>query len=163
MTATGHFYEENGAIHFTAKLADFLRPYTRRFAKGQMFEELLKMGSIASNQALRIERERRLELLEGDPRDWAKVVLCGPDEPRFAVRFTVFDEPQGPALAYCIAGPFMPVGFASKAGARYETFEQLVEALECVGLPGKEICGFSDKTHYVTGPQLRVLSLPPVS
>lgn len=160
VTAIGHVYDENGVMHLTAKLADFLPPHTRRFSRpAQMYEELMNIRSVPPNRALELCSAGKLAPLEGDTKDWARVVLCGPDEPAFAARFAVFHELQGPVLDYCLAGPFMPATFCSNHGVRYESVEQLVEALDCVGLPGKEIRSFTDKVYSVTGPQLRVLRL----
>jgi hypothetical protein len=160
MTAIGHFYKEEGVIHLTAKLADCLSPHTRRFSRpAQMYEELMGLSSVPGNRALELCSTDKLVPLEGEPKDWARVVLCGPDETRYPVRFTVFHEPQGPILDYCLAGPFMSATFASNHGARYECIAQLIEALDCVGLPGREISSFTDKVYSVTGPQLRVLGL----
>jgi len=78
-----------------------------------------------------------------------------------AVRFTVFKEGAGPVLAYAIAGPFIPATFASRAGARYDDTKSLIDALNRVGLPGKEISGFTDKVYIVTRAQLSQLGLKP--
>ncbi len=158
MTAIGHIYEESGVMHLTAKLADFLPPYTRRFSRpAQMYEELMSMRSVPRNRALECCSAGKLVPLEGDPKDWAKIVLCGPDEPQFTMRFTVFHEPLGPVLDCCSARSYMAATFASKHGVRYESIEQLIEGLNCVGLPSKEICSLTSTACYVTGPQLRVL------
>jgi hypothetical protein len=158
MSAIGHFYEENGVMHLTAKLTDFFPAHTRCFARpAEMYEELMGLRSVPYDRALELCDESETVSLPGDLREWSKIVLCGPSELRYQVRFTVFAEPQGPILDYCVAGPFTSAAFASKHGVRYESTEQLVEALDCTGLPSKEICSFTDKIYSVTGPQLRVL------
>jgi hypothetical protein len=81
----------------------------------------------------------------------------------FSVRFTVFSEPNGPILAYTLAGPFMATTFASKAGVRYADALTLIRALDGVGLPGREIVNFSQVsgTYTVTPEQLSKLGLKP--
>jgi hypothetical protein len=70
------------------------------------------------------------------------------------VRFTVFHESQGPVLAYCIAPGS---SFASKAGVRFASTEELVETVNGVGLPGKEISTFTNKTYPISAEQLQKL------
>ncbi|MGA9156217.1 MAG: hypothetical protein WB249_05455 [Candidatus Sulfotelmatobacter sp.] len=81
------------------------------------------------------------------------------EQQAFSVWFTVFREPAGPVLAYCVAQPFASRTFASKSGARFQSMEHLVETLNRVGLPGEEIAGFTDKAYPVTGAQLHELGL----
>lgn len=69
------------------------------------------------------------------------------------VRFTVFHE-AGPVLAYCVAPAS---SFASKAGVRFRNYEEMVGALNAVGLPGSEIATFTDKTYSVSREDLRAL------
>jgi hypothetical protein len=161
VSAIGHIYEEPaGVVNFTAKLAEFLPPYTRHFSKpGELFQELQDLPSDAQNQAQELFSSRRLAALRGDPKTWARILLHGPEEPVFRVRFTVFYELEGPVLALCPDRPFMAAGFSGKAGARFETVAQLVVALNCVGLPAWEICALTNKVYSVTRPQLRMLTL----
>ncbi len=50
MALVGHFCEENGAMHLTTKLADFLSPHTRPFSNAaQMYEELMDFGTVSQN------------------------------------------------------------------------------------------------------------------
>jgi hypothetical protein len=76
----------------------------------------------------------------------------------FSVRFTVFNQVDGPVLSYAIAGPFMPATFSSH-GPKFRDTAHLVESLDRVGLPGKEIAGLSDRVYNVTGAQLHSLGL----
>ena len=156
VSAIGHIYEEPvGVMNFTARLADFLPAHTRSFLRpGELCEELLGLPPDAKKQGLELFDSRKLEHLVGDPKAWARILLQGPT---LSVRFTVFREPQGPVLAYCIDGSFT---FSSKAGARFESIEQFVQALNCVGLPGYEICSLTHRVYSVTRPQLRILYLP---
>lgn len=76
------------------------------------------------------------------------------------VRFSIFNEPNGPVLAYCLASPFMPATFSSKAGVRYPSNDALAKALDDAGLPGRRIVsggGQSDETFTVSGAQLAQL------
>jgi len=83
------------------------------------------------------------------------------DQELLAVRFTVFKQETGPILAYSVAGPFSSATFASKAGARFDDINKLIDALNRIGLPGKEISGFTDKVYSVTRAQLTQLGLKP--
>jgi hypothetical protein len=99
MSAIGHFYEENGVMHLTAKLTDFFPAHTRCFARpAEMYEELMGLRSVPYDRALELCDESETVSLPGDLREWSKIVLCGPSELRYQVRFTVFAEPQGPIL-----------------------------------------------------------------
>jgi hypothetical protein len=77
------------------------------------------------------------------------------------VRFTIFNEPNGPVLAYSVAAPFAPASFASKAGVRYPNSSSLIRALDGAGLPGEEIATMRDPTkiYTLTGAQLSRLNL----
>ncbi len=83
------------------------------------------------------------------------------DQQVFSVRFTVFGEPAGPILAYCLDAPFVPVTFSSKSGARYADMESLIRALESVGLPGREVVRVVGARYTVTAAQLSTLGLKP--
>jgi hypothetical protein len=129
-----------------------------------MFMEMMSLRSVPENQALEfctaaLGSGGKLADLPGETTEWARILLRDPDETTFPVRFTVFHERSSPVLAYRLAGPFMSASFASKGGACFGSVEQLIEALDCVGLPGKEICKLTHKLYLVTGSQLRVLRL----
>ncbi len=163
MSSVGTIYEENGSVNLTARLGDYVPSYTRRFAShSELFLELFSLRSVTIEQVLEICRQNRLVDLPGQASEWAQILLHGPDETTFSVRFTVFHEVEGPVLAYCLAGPFISSTFSSKAGTRYESAAHLVSALESVGLPGKKIAGLrqvTDDVYLVTGAQLRLLRL----
>ena len=76
----------------------------------------------------------------------------------YSVRFTVFNQVDGPVLSYAIAGPFIPATFTSH-GPKFRDTAHLIETLDRVGLPGKEIAALSDRVYSVTGAQLRSLGL----
>lgn len=161
VTAIGKFYEEpRGMWNLTAKLHDLHRPYTRRFStQSQMLLEVVDLRSEAGNQAQELCTTGELAELRGDPGEWARFLLCGAEEPRFLVRFTVFEEPQG-AVVSCRSvdsDAFATAG--SEAATCFESVEQLVEALNCAGLPGKEICSSRGKAYAVNSVQLHALRL----
>jgi hypothetical protein len=163
MSSVGTIYEENGGVNLTARLGDYVPSYTRRFAShSELFLELFSLRSVTWEQVLEICRQNKLVDLPGQTREWARVLLHGPDETTFSVRFTVSYEVQGPVLAYRPAGSFIQSMLSSKAGTHYESAEHLVSALDSVGLPGKKIAGLrqvSDDVYLVTGAQLRLLHL----
>jgi len=76
-----------------------------------------------------------------------------------SVRFTVFHEPTGPVLAYCLAGPFMSANFSSEAGVRYADSTSLLKTLDSAGLPGRKIVSESQlgETYTVSTAQLAQL------
>jgi hypothetical protein len=82
---------------------------------------------------------------------------------QFPVRFTVFDEPNGPVLAYCLAGPFMSATFSNRARVRFADIESLIRALDSVGLPGRTIVQMRQlgEAYAVTGSQLTQLGFSP--
>ena len=84
-------------------------------------------------------------------------------EQQFPVRFTVFDEPSGPVLAYCLAGPFISATFSSRGGVRFANIESLVRALDSVGLPGRTIVQMRHfgEAYPVTRSQLTQLGFNP--
>jgi hypothetical protein len=163
MRSVGAIYEENGRINLTARLGDCVPSYTRRFkSRTELLMELFSFNSVTQEQALEICRQETLVELPGQTEEWAKILLHAPDETTFSVRVTVFYEAQGLVLACCLAGPFIPATFSSKAGTRYESAEHLIDALDSVGLPGKKIVrprGIVDDVYSVTGAQLRLLHL----
>lgn len=75
------------------------------------------------------------------------------------VRFAIFNEPEGPKLDCEPVGLFGTSSLGSNHGVRYRSIKQLVEALDRVGLPGKEIFSGSLKVYSVTSAQLRALRL----
>jgi hypothetical protein len=163
MTSVGAIYEENGSINLTARLGDYGPSYTRRFkSRSELLMELLSLHSVTQEEVLKICRQETLVELPGQTKEWAQVLLHGLNETTFSIRFTVFYEAQGPVLACCLAGPFIPATFSSKVGTRYESAEHLMNALDSVGLPGKKIAGLRRVFHdvyLVTGAQLRLLHL----
>ena len=76
----------------------------------------------------------------------------------FSVRFTVFNQVDGPVLSYAIAGPFVAATFSSH-GPKFQDTADLIDSLDRVGLPGREIAGLSDRVYTVTGAQLHSLGL----
>ena len=98
------------------------------------------------------QREDLASRLVGIPMSATPVVQRG-----YQVRFTVFYKPQGPFLSYC----FAPASsFSDRAGAQFGTAQELVEALNRVGLPGSEIATpVNDKIYGVTDAQLRTLGI----
>ncbi len=66
----------------------------------------MDFGSVSQSRALKLCSAVALRLLESGPKDWSRVLLCGPDEPTFRVRFTVPAELQGQVLGYRFAAPF---------------------------------------------------------
>lgn len=155
MAPIGQFYEENGVRHFTFKLADYLRPCTRHYKRSASFyEEVLSMEPGVRNQVLEMEFEGGQDVLRGDTQHWAKFGLCGPEERRLQIHFIVSAESQGVRLTYRFREPALN---GSAEGPLFESIERLIEALDCVGLPGREICSVTDRIYLVTGPQLRML------
>ncbi|MBZ5572772.1 MAG: hypothetical protein LAO09_12955 [Acidobacteriia bacterium] len=76
----------------------------------------------------------------------------------FAVRFRVTHEPEGPVLAYRLAGPLISDAFSSQ---RFESTTSLINALSDMRLPGREIeAGSNPERVYVVGAaQLEILNL----
>ncbi|HXY79539.1 MAG TPA: hypothetical protein VEI08_02765 [Candidatus Bathyarchaeia archaeon] len=89
------------------------------------------------------------------------MILPGPNEEQFGVRFTTFYDPAGPILACCFAGPFLSATFSSKGSPQFESTEQMIAALNLVGMPGREIAlGWNGtKVYYLTVRQLHSLGL----
>ena len=81
------------------------------------------------------------------------------DESSFEVRFGVSYEAGRPVLSHLPSGPFVAYVIPSrdKDGMRFENMRRLMDALDSVGLPGEEICTFTDKTYGVTAAQLLAL------
>ncbi|HEV2991111.1 MAG TPA: hypothetical protein VG759_21915 [Candidatus Angelobacter sp.] len=163
MSAVGVLYEEDGAVHLTARLGDYVPSHTRRFSSySELYTELLTLRSIPQDEMLDLASRLGEHIeLPGDTREWARILLRGST---FPVRFMVFYEIQGPVLTYCLAGSFMPATFSNKNGASFENAGQLVDVLNSVGLPGKKIArlGGNPEIFLVTAAQLRLLRLRPL-
>ena len=127
--------------------------------------ELSKKGERAKQKALWLA----LYHVESDARHCAWEILVGSarrgiqatastSTADFSVRFTVFNQVDGPVLSYAIAGPFVAATFSSY-GPKFQDTADLIDSLDRVGLPGREIAGLSDRVYTVTGAQLHSLGL----
>jgi len=77
----------------------------------------------------------------------------------FQVRFVVFYENADPKLSYEHYDPFASFTPVSRAdGVQFGSTEEMIEALNAVGLPGAEIATpFNLAPYAVTGEILRAL------
>jgi hypothetical protein len=83
-----------------------------------------QMHDIALGKYSLAELERELERQQARERQ------------TFSVRFTVFNQVDGPVLSYALAGPFLPATF-SATGPKFQDTAHLIESLNQVGLPGR--------------------------
>lgn len=82
----------------------------------------------------------------------------------FLVAFGVFDEPGGPVLCGQAEGNFQALGFANRAGHKYENWHQLTGTLsEIFGRPRADFEVLRTdvlRSQRVTRRQLRLLGIP---
>lgn len=78
------------------------------------------------------------------------------------VRFEVFlNNSQGPFLSYCLVpNDFVPANFSDRSGAQFRSSEEMVEALDNLGLPGREIfSSHGNKVYSLTHAQMETLGI----